>query len=155
MCADPIEGVVQLLVLYVEAVAARNPAVGVEHTLGVWTLHLDAGGDGVGATVNGHARALGHVRTIREVLVARPVWRWVRTLRQGLLQSSAVVEGQSVVDPGVVEPQALQRLELDRLLRCEVVRLGAVALEVVELPDVVLELAPSRDGRVDRTRQPA
>ena len=55
----------------------------------------------------------------------------------------------------LVEPQIDQLLELVRVLRGEIVALGTILDRIVELPGVLIEVAPARDRRVGRDRLPA
>ena len=57
--------------------------------------------------------------------------------------------------PGVIEPELLELLDLSGLAAGDILGLGAVGLEVVELPLVELELAPARERWVERAGEPA
>jgi hypothetical protein len=54
-----------------------------------------------------------------------------------------------------VEPLVDELVELHRVLGGEVVRLGRIVVGVVELPAVLVEVAPAGDRRVDGHRLPA
>ena len=76
-------------------------------------------------------------------------------LGEDLLERTAVIKGQSVVDAGVVEPEPLQLAEPLGLVVSQVLDLGTVLLEVVELPDVLVEASqPEMGGWSEHANQP-
>src|SRR5271165_2359907 len=83
-----------------------------------------------------------------------PLTSGMRARGKQLFQSSAVVEGQALVDTRVVVPQRLHPLEAFGLLGGEVVALRTVGPKVVELPDVGLEVTPPRDRGVHGASEP-
>ena len=71
------------------------------------------------------------------------------------LDREAVVEREHVVLLRLLEPALDERLRALRLLGGEVARLGAVLVDVVELPLVLVEVADARRRAVDGDDLPA
>ena len=111
--------------------------------------------DGERAVADVDRLRLGDLGGIREVDVAVPRRREHRARGQDDLQGRAVVERERAVRAGLREPQVLELADLVPVLLGEVVELGPVDLGVVELPLVVVEVAPAADRRVGRDGLPA
>src|SRR5205085_11975067 len=79
----------------------------------------------------------------------------LRSWRGQDLERTAVVEREGLVYPRFVEPQSDQLLELLGFLGGEIVQLGPVDLCAVELPGVLVEVAPAAQRRVGGDRLPA
>ena len=139
----------------VQRVAAGSGALREEHALGLGRLEVHRRGDRERAPPNVHGDGLRDLGRSRVVDVAVTRRARLRPHVRDDLERGPVVERQALVDPRVVPPQSLQLLELLGVLGGQVVDLGAVLREVVELPLVELELPPSGDRRVQRVREPA
>ena len=154
--ADEAVDVVQPVVLDVQRVAAEAGAVREEHALGAGRRDVDERADHERAVLDVDGLPLGHRRRVREVdvLVARS--GELRPRRREDLDRRAVVEREGAVRAGLGEPDVDELPHLVGLLGGEVVELGAVDVGVVELPLVVVEVAPAGDhGWVVTAFQPS
>ena len=115
---------------------------------------LDVGEDLVRAAAHVDRHAFRHRRRVRivDVRVARRFFGWAARSR-ACSRGAAVVERQHEVLLRLLEPRLDQRLELLGVLLGQVLRLGAVLVDVVELPLVLVEVALA--GRAARARATA
>ena len=154
--ADEVVDVVQPVVLDVEGVAAEARAVREEHALRARRRDVDQRADREGAVADVDRLRLGDLGVVREVDVAVARRRELRPLGVSEdLERGAVVERERPVRAGLGEPEVDQLPELLGVLGREVVQLGAVDVGVVELPLVVVEVAPAAERRVGGDGLPA
>src|SRR4051795_6161069 len=153
--ADEAVDVVQAVVLDVEGVPSEARAVREQHALRPRLRDVHHRGDREGAVAEVHRLRLGHIGDagVVDVAVAR---RRERRSRSGEeLQGAAVVERERAVGAGLCVPEQDQLVELLGLLGGEVVHLGAVDVDVVELPGVLVEVPPAAERRVGGDGLPA
>ena len=153
--ADETVHVVQPVLLDVQGVPAEAGSVREQHALRARRRDVDQRPDGEGTVAHVDRLLLRHVGGAGEVDVAVPWRREQGPRREDDLQRRAVVERERAVSAGLREPQVLQFAELLPVLPCQVVQLGAVDVHVVQLPRVVVEVAPPRDGGMRRHGLPA
>ena len=141
-------------VLDEQCVAAEAGAVGEDHSLGVLG-YLHIGKDLVGPAPHVDCRTFRHRGGVGVVDVA-VAWRLGLGPRvTELFDRGAIIKGQNEIPVGLLEPGADQFLELLRMFGSEVLRLGPVGVDVVELPDVLVEVALTADGCMQRRYLPA
>ena len=154
--ADEAVDVVQPVVLDVQRVPAEPGAVGEQHALRAGRGDVHQRADGVGAVADVHRLGLGDLGDVGvvDVAVAR-----AGELRPGRVRRSPAGTGRRAGTRRCAPASAYHRLTISRSLSgCsagEVVQLGAVDVGVVELPGVVVEVAPAADRRVGGDRLPA
>ena len=144
--ADEAVHVVEPVVLHVEGVAAEARAHGEEHALGTGRGDVDDGADHERPVAGVDRLPLGDRRGARVVHVAAPRRRELGPRGGEDLHRRTVVEREGPVGPGLGEPDVDQLAELVGLLGGEVVQLGTVDVGVVELPLVLVEVAPAGDA---------
>ena len=152
--ADEVVGVVQPVVLYVERMPP-NQDPWAKITPLCRPRECRPGPDDVGAVADVDRLDLGDVRDIGivDVTVARP--SQLQAGRQQDLQRGPVIEGEGAVGPGRGEPQVDHLPLFVRPLGGQVVYFGPVGVGVVQLPGVVVEVAPAANRRVGGDRLPA
>ena len=112
-------------------------------------------GDRIGPVAYVHRDGLGDFCSGGSVDVAVPGRYELWAGRQEDFQGGAVVEREGVVDPGFVEPQSDQLVELVGVFGGDVMNFGPVDLRVVELPGVFPEVPPTADRGVGGDGFPA
>src|SRR3954452_18515668 len=147
--------VVQPVVLDVERVAAEAGAVREQHALSAGLRDVDQRTDCVRAIADVDRLRLRHLGEIGVVDVAVAGWGKRRSRRGEQLQGAAIVERERPVCARLGVPQVDHLLEAVGLGHREVMQLGAVDLDVVELPRVGGEVAPAAERRVRRDSLPA
>ena len=153
--ADEAVDVVQPVVLDVEAVATEARPLREEHALGAGLGEVDQRADDERPAPDHDGLGLGHLGVVGEVDVAVARRRQLRARRHEDLQRRPVVEREALVGAGLGVPEVDHLAELVGLLGGEVVQLGAVDVDVVELPLVLVEVAPAADRRVGGDGLPA
>src|SRR4051795_10787753 len=153
--ADEAVDVVQPVVLDVEGVSAEARAMREQHALCPGLRDVYYRRDREGAVAEVHRLRLGYFRHAGEVDVA-VTRRGERRPRRGQeFQRTAVVKRERAVGTGLGVPEHDQLVELLGLLGGHVVELGAVDVDVVELPGVLVEFAPATQRRVGGDGLPA
>ena len=150
VAAADIEIVHQQAILDVEAVARRRVAMRDQHALGA-AVDLDMRLDGVAAAAHigrDVGRHMAHAGMEGELMARAVEARGVL----GKARPEAIVERQHVVLLGLAPPQLDHLGEPLRLLFGEIIGLGEIAVEMEQLPFVVLE---RRAGRMEGDRLPA
>jgi len=130
-----------------QTIAAKPPAFRDDHALCPALGDLDLGGDGVGLVQDARRRAGRHAGQFARIGEDRASRRDART-RRIPARERRVVEWKHVVLLRFGIEEGLQILDLLRHLRSEIVVLGGVLLNVVELP-----LVPADDVRRRRAAQ--
>ena len=102
-----------------------------------------------------HRLGLRNLRDVRVVDVSRARTGQLRTGRQEDFQRRPVVEREAVVTARLRVPEVDHLAQLLRLIGREVMQLGSVDIGVVQLPRVVVEVAPAAQRRVGGDRLPA
>ena len=147
--AAPVVAVLELAVLGVQAPAADVRALGDDHALGALLRHHDLGGDGVRLVLDVEDAVLRQAAHAAEQQLGlaldqdRPAGR----VRVHLLHHP-VIQRQHLVARRLDQPEALQLVELLRILLGQVLGLAPVLGGVVELPDIVVE---GRGLRIQRS----
>ena len=144
--ADEVVDVVQPVVLDVQGMPAEPRTVREQHALRAGGGYVHQRADGVGAVADVHRLRLGHLGGAGEVDIAVAGRGQLRPRRGDDLQRGPVIEREARVVAGLGEPQVHQLAELVRVLGGQVVQLGAVGVGVVQLPGVVVEVAPAADA---------
>src|SRR5215471_13186850 len=144
----------KLLVLDEEAMPAEPRTVCEDDARAVWIRDLDVRDDLVGASAHADRNALGYRRRARivDVTVARRLL--AGPLDSKNLLSAPVIERKHEVLVRLVEPGLDQRLELVGMLLRQIRRLGAVHVDVIELPFVLVEVALAGQRRMQCARLP-
>ena len=142
--ADEAVDVVEPVVLDVEAVAAEPRALREQHALGAGLGDVDQRADHERAAADDDCLGLGNLGVVREVDVPASRRAELRPLRDEDLEGGAVVEREALVGARLGVPEVHELADLVGVLGREVVQLGAVDVDVVELPLVVVEVATSR-----------
>ena len=151
LAADPVVGVVQPAVLDVEGVAAGGGSLAEQDALGARLGDLDVGGDAVRAVEHprpGEERDRLRVRVVDERVPRRGDQRFL----DRHARDAAAVDGHHVVLAGLDVPGRDQRDQPVAVLGGEVVVLGGVLGDVVELPALRVELGELLGG--DRLAEP-
>jgi len=112
---------VQPPVLDEQTVPTGDTTVREQHALGIRALHCQRRGDGIGAPTNVDRHRFRNIGGIRVVDVLRPRFTGFGADCVEDLDGCAVIEWQTLVDTGVVEPQILELLQFVRMLLGEVV----------------------------------
>ena len=139
LASDPVVGVVQPAVLDVEGVAARGGSLAEQHPLGPGLRDLDVGGDAVRTVEHpgpGEERNRLRVGVEHERVPRRGDQRFLDRHPR----DAAGVDGHHVVFAGLDIPGRDQRDQPVAVLGGEVVVLGGVLGDVVELPALRVEL---------------
>ena len=137
--AHVVVGILELVALDVERIAARTRPLAEQHTLRATWWDLDLGGDAVPAVEHSDRGVPRHRLRVREVGVAGTVFRKLRALLGKALQTTPV-DRQDLVLARLHVPG---RDHVDQLLAIgslDVVVLGGVLGHVVELPPMGVQL---------------
>ena len=134
--AREVGRVVQPPVVHVEAEAAEAPALRDQHALGAAGGDLDVGDDPVRPHLDVRRQLLGHRRGARPQHDALARSHGMRAAEG---EDAARLQRQHAVASRLAPPQLLERAQLLRLGSREVVRLGGVLRDVVELPAILVE----------------
>ena len=129
--------------------------MGEQHALRAWAGQVDQRADAEGPVADVHRLLLGHLRGPGEVGVALARRGQLRPRRDDDLQGGPVIEREGPVLAGFGEPQVDQLPELLGMLGGQVVQFGAIGVGVVQLPGVVVEVAPAAERGVGGDGFPA
>src|SRR6266702_2920913 len=128
--------------------------MGEDHPLGSIVWNLDLGSDRVRAVADIDRRSFRYLGCVRVVDIAVVRLRHLRARSEDNFESYAVIQGKSLAFARLEVPQPDQLLELVRVLRGEIVALGAILVRIVEFPGVLRVIAPAGDRRVRGDRFP-
>ena len=142
--ADEVVHVMQPIFLDVEGMATEAGALGEQDALGPGRGDVDQGADAEGTTSELDGQPLGDRCRARAVDVAVPFGGELRPRGAEDFDRRAVVQREGAVRARFGEPDADQFPQLVGVLGRQVVRLRAIGVGVVELPVVVVEVAPPR-----------